>query len=104
MALPLYLYYQAKAGWHDFGRHLAGAWWLIAYLPTIALVSYLGSQRFGGLDMIPYPMDLALVGVIGMAFYVWGVASGWRTPAVEAAHGEIPPIGAAKPPEALDRQ
>ena len=104
VALPLYLYYQAKAGWHDFGRHLAGAWWLIAYLPTIALVSYLGSQRFGGLDMIPYPMDLALVGVIGMAFYVWGVASGWRTPAVEAAHGEIPPIGAAKPPEALDRQ
>jgi hypothetical protein len=27
-----------------------------------------------------------------MAFYFWGINSGWRTPSVEAAHGEIPPL------------
>ena len=37
-----------KSGWHDFGRQLAGAWWLVAYLPVIALVSWTGSKQFGG--------------------------------------------------------
>jgi amino acid transporter len=104
-ALPLYFYYQWKNGWHDFGRQLTGAWWLVAYLPIIALVSYLGSERFGGHGYIPYGWDLALVGVIGIAFYFWGVASGWRTPAVEAAHGEIPPIeSGGTVPENISRQ
>jgi len=91
-ALPVYFYYQAKQGWPDFGRQLAGAWWLIAYLPVIALVSYCGSAQFGGKDYIPFGWDLAVVAVIGVAFYFWGISSGWRTPAVEAAHGEIPPL------------
>jgi hypothetical protein len=30
-------------------------------------------------------MDLLVVAVIGLVFYLWGVKSGWRTPAVEAA-------------------
>ena len=39
VALPVYFYYQAKHGWHDFGRSLKGAWWLVAYLITLAVVS-----------------------------------------------------------------
>jgi amino acid transporter len=39
VALPVYLYYQAKSGWHDFARQMKGAWWLVFYLPTLALVS-----------------------------------------------------------------
>ena len=30
-------------------------------------------------------MDLVVVGVVGLVFYVWGVRSGWRTPSVEQA-------------------
>jgi amino acid transporter len=90
-ALPLYFYYQGKSGWHDFARQLAGAWWLIVYLPVIALVSYCGSAKFGGMGYIPFGWDLAVVAAIGVVFYFWGVASGWRTPAVDSAHGEIPP-------------
>jgi amino acid transporter len=105
VALPVYFYYEWKNGWHDFARHLAGAWWLVAYLPVIALVSYCGSAQFGGHDYIPFGWDLVLVALIGAAFYFWGVASGWRTPAVEAAHGEIPPFEAnEEPPEAIARQ
>ena len=85
VALPVYLYYQAKAGWKDFGRQLKGAWWLIFYLPTLAAVSWAGSTTFGGKGYLSYGADLAVVAVVGLVFYVWGVKSGWRTPSVEEA-------------------
>jgi hypothetical protein len=88
VALPVYIYYQAKAGWHDMGRQLSGAWWLIVYLPTIALISWAGSSQFNGHNYIPYGWDLLLVAVVGLIFYIWGVKSGWRTPSVEAAEAE----------------
>jgi amino acid transporter len=90
VALPVYFYYQAKAGWHDFGRQLGGAWWLIVYLPVIAALSWAGSTQFGGHGYLSFGWDLAVVAVVGIVFYFWGVRSGWRTPSVEAAHGEIP--------------
>lgn len=89
VALPIYLYYQAKADWHDIRRQLRGAWWLIAYLPTIALISWAGSSQFKGHDYLPYGWDLATVAIVGLFFYVWGVKSGWRTPSVEAAEQEV---------------
>jgi amino acid transporter len=88
VALPVYFYYQAKAGWHDFGRQMKGAWWLVCYLPALAVVSWAGSTTFGGKGYLPYGWDLLLVAVIGLAFYLWGVKSGWRTPSVEAARME----------------
>ena len=88
VALPVYFYYQAKSGWHDFGRQLRGAWWLVAYLPTLAAVSWAGSAKFGGRGYLPYGWDLVVVAAIGLLFYLWGVRSGWRTPSVEAAQIE----------------
>jgi len=88
VALPVYLYYQAKAGWHDFARQMKGAWWLVFYLPTLAFVSWAGSTTFGGQGYLSYGVDLAVVAVIGLVFYLWGVKSGWRTPSVEAAQLE----------------
>ncbi|MEP7042991.1 MAG: APC family permease, partial [Dokdonella sp.] len=90
VALPVYIYYQARCGWRDFRRQLDGAWWLIVYLPSIALVSWAGSERFGGRGYLSYGWDLAFVAAIGLVFYVWGVKSGWRTPAIEAACGDAP--------------
>jgi len=88
VALPVYFYYQAKSGWHDFGRQMKGAWWLVFYLPTLAFVSWAGSTTFGGKGYLSYGWDLVVVGVIGLVFYLWGVRSGWRTPSVEAAELE----------------
>jgi amino acid transporter len=102
VALPVYLYYQAKAGWHDFGRQMKGAWWLICYLPALALVSWLGSTTFGGKGYLSYGVDLAVVALIGLVFYLWGVKSGWRTPSVEAAQLEAaqqPPGMPLVPPD-----
>lgn len=30
-------------------------------------------------------MDLAVVAVVGVVFYLWGVRAGWRTPALGEA-------------------
>jgi len=88
VALPVYFYYQLRTGWHDFARQLSGAWWLIAYLPTMALVSWAGSAKFGGHDYIKWGWDLLLVAAIGAAFFAWGATSGWDTPAVRQAQAD----------------
>ena len=85
VALPIYLYYQYKSGFHDFGRQMKGAWWLVFYLISLAAVSRIGSSKFGGLGYLPYGWDLVVVAVIGLVFFLWGVKSGWRTPSVESA-------------------
>ncbi|WP_395683442.1 APC family permease [Dokdonella sp.] len=98
VALPIYFWFQWKADWADFGRQLRGAWWLIAYLPSIALLSWAGSEKFGGKNYLTWGWDLAVVAAVGLVFYLWGVKSGWRTPAVEAAHGEVPPLSKVPDP------
>jgi hypothetical protein len=80
VALPIWLYYEAKGGWRDFRRQMNGAWWLVCYLPAIAILSWAGSSQFGGRDFIPYGWDLVVVAICALGFYVWGLYSGWRTP------------------------
>jgi amino acid transporter len=92
VALPVYLFYQAKTGWPDFARQLRAAWWLIVYLPTIALLSWAGSSKFGGHDYLTWGVDLVVVAAVGLVFFMWGVRSGWSTPAVEQAHLDHAPV------------
>ena len=85
IALPVYLFYQAQNRWADFARQLRASWWLIVYLPTIAFVSWAGSARFGGHDYLTWGWDLSVVAALGLMFFIWGVKSGWSTPAVQQA-------------------
>ena len=82
--LPVYFYYQAKGNWLDFGRQLKAAWWLLAYLIVITVLSWAGSKEFEGRDYIKYGWDQLAVALTSLAFYFWGVRSGWRTPAIIA--------------------
>jgi len=84
-ALPIYLFYQLRSGWQDFARQLRAAWWLILYLPAVAAISWAGSARFGGRDYLQWGWDLVAVAVLGLMFFIWGVKSGWDTPAVQQA-------------------
>ncbi|MBV9344809.1 MAG: APC family permease [Gammaproteobacteria bacterium] len=100
VALPVYLFYQARSGWPDFARQLRAAWWLVAYLPTIAVLSWAGSAKFGGRDYLPWGWDLGVVALGGLAFFVWGVRSGWDTPALAAAqleHAAASPVATSSP-------
>ncbi|RQU90595.1 APC family permease [Burkholderia cepacia] len=78
-ALPIYLYYQSKAGWENFPSELRSAWWMVAYLPVMALLSLFGGREFGGYGVIPDGWDLAVVAAVALVFYRWGVRSGQRT-------------------------
>jgi amino acid transporter len=80
--MPVYLYYQAKSGWADFRRHLEGSYWLIAYLAAVVALSWAGSKQFEGRGYIGYGWDQLSVAVVALAFFYWGVRSGWRTPAL----------------------
>ena len=79
VALPVYFYYTAKHGWIGWHRDLKAAWWLIAYLPVMALISLCGSKQFGGRGLLPYGWDMLFVAVVSLAFYYWGVHAGYRT-------------------------
>jgi amino acid transporter len=82
--VPLYLYGQSRTGWRDFPRHLAGAWWMVAYFAVLVALSFAGSREFGGLDYLSYGWDQACVALMALVFYYWGRRSGWHTPALAA--------------------
>src|SRR5271163_3361995 len=96
LPLPVYLYYEAQRGWRDFGRQLRGAWWMISYLSAIVALSWAGSKEFEGHDYIGYGWDQLCVAVASLAFYFWGVRSGWRTPAVIAVEKDAAEMAAVK--------
>ncbi|MEO7205738.1 MAG: APC family permease [Steroidobacteraceae bacterium] len=96
LPLPVYLYYQAKGNWRGFGRQLRASWWLLAYLIAITVLSWAGSKEFEGHDYIGYGWDQLCVGVTSLAFYFWGVRSGWRTPAVIAVEQDAVEMAAVK--------
>jgi amino acid transporter len=96
LPMPVYLYYQAKGNWRDFGRQLRGAWWLFVYLVAITVLSWAGSKEFEGHDYIGYGWDQLCVAVAALGFYFWGLRSGWRTPAVIAVENNAAEMAAVK--------
>ncbi len=76
LALPIYLVVQARRGWEGTARHLRSGAWLLCYLLVMTALSYLGSRQFGGIGVLPYGLDMAVVILISLGFYAWGIASG----------------------------
>jgi amino acid transporter len=96
LPLPVYFYYQAKGNWADFGRQMRASWWLLAYLIVITILSWAGSKEFEGRGYIGYGWDQLCVAITSLAFYFWGVRSGWRTPAVIAVEKNAAEMAAVK--------
>ncbi|WP_206832262.1 APC family permease [Alicyclobacillus fructus] len=94
IGLPIYFYYTAKAGWRGFSEHFRRGLWLIVYLLWMALVSFLGSGKFGGIGVLPYGWDMVVVAVSALVFYLWGVRSGFPKP--NFPEGENPQLADAE--------
>ncbi|KLU61343.1 aspartate-proton symporter [Peptococcaceae bacterium CEB3] len=63
----------------DIGKHIKAGIWLVVYMLFLLGLSYLGSSKFGGTNVIKYPMD-QVVGIIGgIIFFIWGTSSAFST-------------------------
>nr|WGD86131.1 hypothetical protein P5621_01255 [Bacillus subtilis] len=60
-------------------RNFKAGVWMVFYLLTMMVISYLGSDKFGGLNVIHYGWDMVLIAMVSLVFYVWALKSGYQT-------------------------
>ncbi len=83
IGLPIYFYYQAKAKWKGFRQNFKGGVWMVVYLLCMMTISWLGSEKFGGLNVIKYGWDMGIIVVVSLLFYTWALKSGFKTEYLE---------------------
>lgn len=49
---------------------------MVVYLLSMVVISWLGSEKFGGLNIIKYGWDMLLITVLSLFFYAWALKSG----------------------------
>ncbi|GLB46567.1 APC family permease [Philodulcilactobacillus myokoensis] len=75
LGLPFYFFFEWRKGWKNTATQFKGSLWMIGYLIFISILSYIGSSSFGGINLIPYPLDFVVIIIVSLAFYHWGVSS-----------------------------
>lgn len=75
LGLPIYFYYEMRYTKRPLGQQVKGALWMLVYLVFISIISYLGSEGFGGINWIKYPYDFIVIIIASIGFYWWAVAS-----------------------------
>jgi len=86
IALPVYAISQARSGWRGFAQQWRASVWFFCFFPVLAAISWAGSTRFGGKGYLPIGWDFALVALVGLGFFFWGLRSAqvWaRSPAFD---------------------
>ncbi|MBD8561519.1 hypothetical protein IFT91_22940 [Pseudomonas fluorescens] len=68
-------------------------------------MSYIGSEAFGEIGILPEGVDMAVVAAVALAFYRLGISSGYRTPYLSESviWQNHEPAGAAVPAQASDQ-
>ncbi|MDR4947920.1 APC family permease [Neobacillus cucumis] len=85
IGLPIYLYYQAKNKWIGFKKQFISGVWMLLYLGCMILISYIGSEKFGGKNILPFGWDMLVIACLALCFYFWGVKSGIKTEFMDEA-------------------
>lgn len=85
IGLPIYFYYQIKVKWKGFRKNFLAGLWMVVYLLCMMGVSYLGSNKFGGRNIIPFGWDMLLIAGLSLVFYFWGFKSGFETEYLQEA-------------------
>ncbi|WP_405496158.1 APC family permease [Nocardia sp. NBC_00511] len=76
VSVPIAVLVLWRKGEQNLLRQLAPAWWMITFLLWMSVLSALGSSEFGGHNVIPGGIDIAIVAVSAIGFYFWAVRSG----------------------------
>ncbi|MGC8608700.1 MAG: APC family permease [Thermoplasmata archaeon] len=64
-------------------REIKSGMWIVALLFVIAVLSYLGPSVYGGINIIPFPWDFIVTGVISLGFYGISQLSGIKSKSLE---------------------
>lgn len=72
LGLPIYFYYQYKKKFRDFKKHWVSGIWLVGFLIGMAIISYIGTSDFGGINLLNAWESSVLVIVASLGFYWWG--------------------------------
>lgn len=78
LGLPIYFYYEIRYQHSNLKEQLRSCWWMIGYLIFMSVMSYVGSEGFGGQNWIKYPVDFVVIAVASLGFYYWGIKTGLR--------------------------
>ena len=78
LGLPIYFYYEIHYQHSNLKEQLRSCWWMIVYLIFMSIMSYVGSDGFGGQNWIKYPFDFVVIAVASLGFYYWGIKTGLR--------------------------
>ncbi|GHF15580.1 MULTISPECIES: APC family permease [Streptomyces] len=89
VGLPIWAWYELRKPWAELKPHLQAGVWMVAYLLVMAAVSWAGGTEFGGKGYLAPGWDIAVVVVIALAFYMWGVRSAWRNPTLVETEQEM---------------
>lgn len=80
----IYGHYQYKKGWAYLKKQLKTGIWVLFYLATIALLSFLGSKQFGGKNVLNYSWSISLIVISSLVYYYWGIKTAWETPFIKS--------------------
>jgi hypothetical protein len=61
-------------------------------MPSMALLSYIGSHSFGGIGLLHGGWDQLAVAVTALFYYHWGIRSAWVTPQLQALGVTAAPV------------
>ncbi|MFF2926380.1 APC family permease [Streptomyces celluloflavus] len=103
VSVPIAAIVLRRKGERNLRRQFAPAWWMVAFLLWMALLSALGSTDFGGRGTIPGGLDIALVALSAVAFYFWAVRAGVKAH-LAGLPGPDPVIGGADTAPAADHE
>ncbi len=84
VSLPIYVWYRRGAATAALLAEFRAAIWFVCYLVAMALLSLIGSHEFGGLGLLPFGWDMAVVGLASLGFCFWGVRSGLPRPDLDS--------------------
>lgn len=75
LGLPIYLYYEVRYRHGSWKHQLRSSAWLICYMIFMSIISYVGSEGFGGRNWLPYPFDFLVIILVSLLFYWWALRS-----------------------------
>lgn len=75
LGLPFYLFFEWRNHWEHTWQALKSSLWLIVYMFVLTGISRIGSHEFGGIGLLPYPLDFVVIIIVALIFYVWALKS-----------------------------